>query len=96
METFIIPNPMNLTKTMRCVINHDAEHLFEKDIVTFSDLVYWGGLNAAALKIMFNRSQEEGRTQGFSMDDVMFFLQHLELATKPGIHRRRPSSLYRP
>ena len=82
MMNFIIPNPMDLIKTIRCVINHDTEHLFEKDVETFSDLVYWGGLNKAALTIMFNRSQVEGLTQEFSKQDVMFFLQHLELATK--------------
>ena len=82
MMNFIIPNPMDLTKTMRCVINHDTEHLFVKDIVTFSDLVHWGGLNPAALDILFKRSQKKGLTQGFSKDDVMFFLEHLKLATK--------------
>ena len=82
METFIIPNPMNLNKTMRCVIKHHTEHLYGKDVVTFRDLVHWGGLNEAALKILFNKSQEEGRKQGFSMDAAMSFLHNVELSTK--------------
>ena len=90
MMNFIIPNPMDLTKTMRCVINHDTEHLFVKDIVTFSDLVHWGGLNPAALDILFKRSQKKGLTQGFSKDDVMFFLEHLKLATKTENSQKEP------
>ena len=67
---------------MRCVINHDAEDLYEMDMPTFSDLVHWGGLSEAALTILYNRSQEKGLTTGFSKEDVQFFLGHLGLATR--------------
>ena len=82
MKDFIIPVPMNLTRAIRCVINHDTEDLFEKDMVTFSDLVHWGGLSDAALTKLFNRSQGKGLTEGFTKEDVQFFLGHLGLATR--------------
>ena len=82
MKKFIIPDPMNLTKAIRCVINHDTEDLFEKNKKTFSDLVHWGGLSEAALTILYNKSQDRNLTRGFSKEDVLFFLHHLGLATR--------------
>ena len=87
LKNFIIPDPMSLIKAMRCVINHDTEDLFEKDMPMFSDLFHWGGLSEAALTILFNKSQEKGLTRGFSKEDVQFFLGHFGLATKTHVSK---------
>ena len=72
---------MNLTRAIRCVINHDTEDLFEKDMVTFSDLVHWGGLSDAALTKLFNRSQGKGKKEGFTIEFSTWSDTHIARAS---------------
>ena len=80
LKTFIVPNPMNLIRALRCVITHDLENLLQKE-EAFEEVGHWGGVNTEAFNILFRKSQRKGEIQDFSEDDIKFFLVNLGLAT---------------